>query len=705
MLIRYSKTSALVLFALLCMLFLPSQSQAQRTCGTDILMEQAKSTPEGQQRFENLEFQIRNWINQNAGNRTSAATYIIPTVVHIVQETSTDEIPDACVHDQIRILNEDFQAMNADLTGVPTVFQSVIGNCDVEFCLATIDPTGASTTGITRTVDAANANHSISSSAQLKGLIQWDPTKYFNIWVPKNISGGILGYATFPGGAANEDGVVINGEYFASGSCASTPYDLGRTATHEVGHWLGLYHTFQDGCAGMSAADCATAGDNVCDTPPTASPNYGCPPDPNNPPNSCTESPDLPDQTVNFMDYGDDRCLLMFSQGQVDRMQGVLNTTRASLVSQANHSATGCGCSSLNPCAPVAALSADNKVICPGQTVQFTDLSSGPATSWSWSFPGGSPSTSTMQNPTVTYASSGNYDVSLIATNSLGNNTVIESNYITVVQATPPPVMEGFESTLPADWQLYNEDNQGTWSITNTAAAVGAQSILIDNWNYQAQGSTDEIITNIIDLSTYAMGEMTFDYSYKRASFEFDTLDVYFSSDCGETWDLVQSKGGGNLASVTGVSIATPWLPALASDWASDTLDLASYLGSDGFKAKFVNKGWGGNMLYLDNINISALVSAEEGAEGPLWNMQVQPNPFQNELSVQYSVERKTDIEFVLMDVNGREIYRAEALNLQPGAHRFDLPESLASSLGNGIYFLQGRSPLGNVTNKVVKLD
>lgn len=681
-------------------------ADAQRSCGTDLLLEQDKSTPAGQQRFASFEAKLKKWIDDNGGQRTATATYIIPTVVHVVQESTTDEISDACVLDQIRILNEDFQAMNADLSVVPSVFQSVIGNCDVEFCLATIDPTGSPTTGITRTVDASNANHSMSNSSQLKGLIQWDPNKYFNIWVPKNISGGILGYATFPGGAASEDGVVVNGEYFGSGTCSSPTYDLGRTATHEVGHWLGLYHTFQGGCAGTTAADCASSGDNVCDTPPTASSNFGCPSDPNNPPNTCTETPtDLPDQTVNFMDYGDDRCIVMFSQGQVDRMQGVLNTTRANLVSQANHSATGCGCSSLNPCAPIANFSADNRQICSGQTVQFFDQSTGPATSWSWSFPGGTPSTSTSQNPTVTYSGSGAYDVSLIVTNSLGNNTALETSYVTVVTSTPPPIAEGFESSLPADWQFYNEDNQGTWAISNTAASTGSQSIVIDNWAYQAGGSSDEIISNLIDLSTYATGEMTFDYSYQRASFEFDTLNIYFSGDCGETWDLVWSKGGSDLATVTGVGIASPWLPTSSADWLMDSLDLTSYLGSDGFKFKFSNVGWGGNILYLDNINLSALVNTDNPAEGPQWSMETQPNPFQKELSVQYEVRQKTDIEFVLMGVDGRELYRAEALRLTPGSHRFELPSHVVESLENGVYFLQGRSGLGSVTKKVVKLD
>lgn len=702
MLRQFLSKAVLALLTLSAIALGQGAAQAQRGCGTDILLEQRNSTPEGRDQIAAVETQIRNWIHQNAGQRSATATYIIPTVVHIVQETATDVMPDACVYSQIEVLNEDFQKLNADTTVVPAIFSSIIGNCEVEFCLATIDPNGNPTTGITRTVSPSDANHSMSNSASLKGLIQWDPSKYFNIWVPKTISGGILGYATFPGGAPSEDGVVVNGEYFGRTTCATPPYALGRTATHEVGHWLGLYHTFQGGCAGTTQFDCATSGDNVCDTPPTASSNFGCTTNQN----SCTETPtDMPDQTVNYMDYGDDNCIVMFSQGQVDRMQGILNTTRASLISQANHSATGCGCSSLNPCTPIANFNADNVTLCPGQTVQFTDLSNGPASAWSWSFPGGNPSSSTLQNPTVTYASSGTYDVSLIVTNSLGNDTELRTSYVSVVQAAQPPVQQGFETTLPADWAIINEDNQDTWGVNTAVFSEGFQCMAIDNWVYQATGTVDEISTNIIDLSTYATGELTFDYSYKRNSFRFDTLNVYFSADCGESWDLVWSKGGPDLATVAGVSIATPWVPSGSADWLTESIDLSSYLGTDGFKAKFSNVGWQGNVLYLDAINLSAAVSAAGALSGPQWNMEVQPNPFSSELLVNYELKSRTDIEFVLTDLNGREIYRSGMLRMAPGSHQFELPGEVSGSLGGGIYFLQGRSDQGNVTQKVVKMN
>lgn len=675
-------------------------AQSPKVCGTDILLQQRLSTPEGRRIQADIDRQLREWVDLYGGQRATA-TYVIPTVVHIIQETSTDLISDQCVQSQIDILNEDFQKLNADTSVVPMDLVSLVTNSDIEFCLATKDPMGNPTTGITRTVNTTHANHNMGQGAAMKALIQWDPSKYFNLWVPATISGGILGYATFPGGNAAEDGVVVNGTYFGDASCSSAPYNLGRTATHEVGHWLGLYHTFQDGCAGMTAGDCATAGDQICDTPPTASANFGCP---SGTQNTCSESPnDLIDMTVNYMDYGDDACLVMFSHGQRDRMHGVLNSSRASLVTQQNNSDAGCGCSVQAPCNPSAAFQANNFVVCPGQTVTFNDQSTGPISSWSWTFAGGIPATSTAQNPTVTYPFAGNYDVVLAATNSLGTSTVTATGYVQVVAGVNPPIAEGFETTFPSTWQLINDDNAGTWLLTNTGSQGSAQCIFMDNWSNAAGGSVDAVSTNIIDLSTYTTGELTFDYAYKQAFPLTDTLEVYLSSDCGETWNLEWAEGGSNLASVGGVA-QTPWVPAAEGDWENVSIDLTNYLGNSGFKARFDNIGYKSN-LFLDNINISALVNSADPTDGPLWTMDVRPNPSANAVTLAYQLPKKADLSISLVDLNGRVVYRKDLPNQTPGSHTLALPQDMLDQLGSGVYFLRGEGSLGHLVKKLVRID
>lgn len=697
-------------FTCICLLLLSSWTflHAQRPqCGFDERLHALENADAAKAR-ERAEFEARlqDWIARHPEARTTEATYIIPTVVHCIQASSTPVVTDACVQSQIDVLNEDFQALNADSSVIPAEFQAIFGNCSIEFCLATIDPSGNPTNGIVRIVDPTHATgHTQANEAAMKGLSDWDPTKYFNIWVPQTLGGGLLGYATFPsslGSAPQLDGIVLSGEYFGRGGCGLSPFDLGRTATHEAGHWLGLYHTFESGCAGNDAATCASAGDRVCDTPPTSSANFGCP----GVQNTCTETPvDHNDQTHNYMDYGDDRCIVMFTDGQAAVMQAVLNTTRASLVSQANHTATGCGCSSATPCAPVANIGSDARTVCPGQTVHFTDMSSGPAASWTWTFSGGTPFASTSQNPSVTYNTPGVYDVTLEVTNALGTSTQTFTGYITVTQAAGPPLSEGFETTLPSDWLITNQDNSTTWVISDTAAFTGSQSLFMDNWAYDALGTKDALLTRIIDMTTYATGEVTFAHAYKTAAFINDSLYVYFSMDCGETWEKVWAKGGTGLASVTGVGIGSGFIPATANDWDKDTIQLAGFLGTTGFKVKFETVGRGGQNLFLDDINISGLVGRTDAVARPQWLMETAPNPFQHGFEVRFNVPVKAELEFRLIDLQGRTVYVSPSLIATPGKGSFAIPEATTAKLAPGVYLLRGQSALGTVTQRVVKLQ
>ncbi len=694
-------------FLLLVCFVLPGTLLAQQPhrCATDHLIQQEMETETGRLERERFNREIRTWLSENEGaaRKTSTATYVIPVVFHIVQFDNNDVITDACVQSQLDVMNEDFQLLNSDTTIAIADWSGQFGFGDIEFCLATLDPQGNPTTGITRTVDSVRTDHAIGDG--LKALIQWPPQQYLNVWVPRSISGGVLGYATLPTGLNSNpqnDGIVLHGQYFGRGTCAQAPYDRGRTATHEVGHWLGLFHTFQGGCSGTSASDCATSGDEVCDTPPTSVSNFGCP----NTQNTCTETPmDMNDQTFNYMDYVDDNCMCMFSKGQVNRMHAVLNTTRSQLVSSTNNSATGCNCDELNPCSPIARFGANNTIICPGQTINFTDQTNGPATSWLWSFPGGSPSSSTMANPSVTYANPGVYDVTLTASNGLGTDTEIASGFVTVVQPVAPPVMEGFEVSFPSDWRIKNPDFSVTWELTDTVASTGNQCMMMDNWLYNAAGSADEIESNIYDMTGYANGELTFDYCYQQASFQRDTFSVYISGDCGVTWDKVWSKSGSDLATVGGVAIAVPFYPDDPSDWKTETIDLLPYLTSDGVKFRFENIGWEGNLLFLDNINISALVGAGEANPRSLGQLEIAPNPFQDGFRIDYTLVEKTDVEFSLVDMAGRVLLRQDAGGQVPGRHRLELDGDELKGLPAGIYFLRARTGGQQITRKVVKMD
>jgi hypothetical protein len=238
----------------------------------------------------------------------------IPTVVHVVYRTGAENISDAQVKSQIRVLNRDFRAKNPDKSKVPAVWKGLVDDPKIEFTLAKRDPSGKTTNGITRT-KTSKRSFGADDSVKAKttgGVNAWPTDRYLNLWVC-SLGDGLLGYAQFPGGPARTDGVVILNTAFGTQGTATAPFNLGRTATHEVGHWLNLRHIWGD------RNDCGGT-DFVTDTPNAQLPNYGKPSFPHV---SCANGPNG-DMFVNYMDYVDDAAMFMFSGGQVARMNATL---------------------------------------------------------------------------------------------------------------------------------------------------------------------------------------------------------------------------------------------------------------------------------------------------------------------------------------------------------------------------------------------
>jgi hypothetical protein len=286
--------------------------ERSRTCGSmDVLSRQLRLDPSLQFRRDQMELFTKSYLSKQTkenGARTMGEI-TIPVVIHVVYRTNTENISDAQVLSQIDILNKDYAKQNSDTSTVPDMFKAVASKTGIQFCLAQRDPAGNPTTGIVRksTAKTSFVDDDAVKSNSTGGDDPWDRTKYLNIWVC-NLGGGLLGYAQFPGGPASSDGVVILYTAFGNTGVAAAPYNLGRTATHEVGHWLNLYHIWGD-------ANCGD--DKVGDTPAQATSNYGCPTFPHK---TCSNQGDM---SMNYMDYTDDRCMYMFSAGQASRMNSL----------------------------------------------------------------------------------------------------------------------------------------------------------------------------------------------------------------------------------------------------------------------------------------------------------------------------------------------------------------------------------------------
>ena len=314
-----------ILFMMSFLCFAMISVQAQRDCGSmEYLQQQMQDNPERIKDLKKIDNHARNFDVQ-ASERNVVT---IPVVVHVVYRTATENISDDQIQSQLDVLNDDFRRLNSDAT----TNWSQAADAEIEFCLATVDPNGNATTGITRTSTSVNGfgtNDAVKFNSQ-GGKDAWPRDDYLNFWVC-NIGGGILGYAQFPGGPAATDGVVNGYQYTGTIGTASAPFDLGRTATHEVGHWLNLRHIWGDGACGVD--------DFVSDTPQSDAPNYGCATGHS----SCGST----DMVENYMDYSDDSCMNLFTQGQKTRMQALFGPggSRVSLLSS-----NGCGAGASPTC-------------------------------------------------------------------------------------------------------------------------------------------------------------------------------------------------------------------------------------------------------------------------------------------------------------------------------------------------------------------
>lgn len=291
-----------LLFSLFIAFSFIHTSSAQRNCTSQEYIRQ----------YFTAEVQRPAAVNGHDRDTVSNEIITIPVVIHLLFNTAEQNISDDQIRSQLEVLNKDFRRLNADAANTPEAFRSVAADSRIMFCLAQVSPDGKPSKGIIRKYtpkEFFQGDDAMKYSAA-GGDDAWDSKKYLNIWVC-SLFGRSLGYATPPGGPADKDGVVINYDVFGTRGLIRAPYNKGRTATHEIGHWFGLKHIWGDD-------NCGT--DDVDDTPRQMGYNYGCPSFPQV--SSCSQSPSG-DMFMNFMDFTDDACMNTFTTGQKNKMRGL----------------------------------------------------------------------------------------------------------------------------------------------------------------------------------------------------------------------------------------------------------------------------------------------------------------------------------------------------------------------------------------------
>ncbi len=607
---------------------------AQERCAT---VEYEKKRSQQFQQLENS-IQFENWMQeklseprlQSFGTQgTQAATYTIPVVFHIIHNgeaigTGTN-ISDAQVLSQVSVLNKDFQRLNADASQTPSEFLSVAGSLDIEFVLAKQDPEGLASTGINR-VQGTQTQWALADNAEFKALSYWPSEDYMNIWIINFVDpSNFIGYAQLPQSSilpglensssnALTDGVVIH--YKDIGSIDDGPFDLdpqfnkGRTATHEIGHFFGLRHIWGD------ASSCS-ASDFVDDTPPQSNETNGCP---SHPQLSCTVNK----MFQNYLDYTNDACMNLFTQGQIARMEVVLQNSprRASLTTSPG---------SMDP-APVANDLGIRQIINPAvtscggdiiPTIEVRNYGTNLITSARIEVKREGVSQEvkdvvlalnpldqaniTFNSLNLASASTTNLSFEILLTNGIADGKASD-NLETITTSVPflasLPFFEVFNN-IPATWTVSNPDLLRTWQSTNAPSGSPSNTAAFINfYDYEEQGALDHLISPAISLAGESAALLKFDYSYAQfPGNNFDGLKVLITTDCSSDFSSgfeVFEAFGSDLS--TASSTANAFKPSGQADWSTETISLSPFLGEENLQIAFVSQNGYGNNLYIDNV-------------------------------------------------------------------------------------------------------
>lgn len=621
---------------------LPHLLFSQEKCATEFI-------PANQHRTENR-VQFEKWMSEQKQQRSSffysgripeEDVYEIPVVVHIIHDGSPvgqgSNLHEDTIKKQIALLNADFRRQNEDADLTPGIFEPVAADTEIQFVLARQDPEGLPTNGIIRVQGSKTEYRPTSDDALLKSESFWPPEQYMNLYIT-NLSSGNLGYAQFPfsnlEGIAPElenyrltDGVVLDYQWVGLNNATGSFDSKGRTATHEVGHFLGLRHIWGDG-----GTNCMT--DDYCmDTPQMEHSTTGCPASKN----TCfeEEGTDLPDMIQNYMDYTDDECMNLFTLCQKERMRTVLESSprRVSLL---NSPALQEPIITVNDLGirsvinPSVSQCAEDLI----PQVQVRNYGINPINSFELELRinGVIRETITVENPldpleladvlfspvSINSAVSNTFTFQVKQVNGVDDGK--PSNDLATISRLPfdsqlLPYTENFET----DYAVFRTTENGaesTWVFTTAPDSLaGNQAAVLPFYENPANfGIQDLMITRVLDLSSITSAQISFSYAYAPrrideggSFFHLDGLMVAVSTNCGAeflTADYLFERYGQSLATTADQS--SSFIPSSSDEWEEVTLNLTNHTGHENVQVAFIGVNGGGNNLYIDNITITS---------------------------------------------------------------------------------------------------
>jgi hypothetical protein len=610
---------------------------AQRTCGSmEYLQQQIAADPARGVALEQADEQAAQYaIDHSHGEERSLV--MIPVVVHVVWNTSTQNVSDARVMAQINQLNLDYARANSDAGNTPSAFTGLAANTDIQFCLAQRDPSGNATTGIERRQTTVSSFSSTSDNVKhysTGGLDAWPSSSYLNLWVC-NLGSSLLGYAQFPGGAASTDGVAVLyssvGSMTVPGTISS--YKYGRSATHEVGHWMNLRHIWGDDGSSCSGSD------QVSDTPNQSSENYGCPSYPHV---SCSNGPNG-DMFMNYMDYSDDLCMNMFSSGQADRMQSVFSAggARASMLNSLGCVAPGGGTTCATP----------------------SGLGSSAITANSASAAWNSVSGATSYDVQFRTTGSGNW--------TSGNVTATNASFTGLTAST------GYEWQVRTNCASGTSSYSGSSTFTTSGSGGGGCSDIYEPNASKSAAASISVNTDITGIISSTTDKDWFKFTTTSAQPKV-RIDL---TNLPADYDLKLYKGSTLLG--TGQNGGTTAEQLIYNGTSAATYSVQVY----GY-----SKAYNATSCYTLRASVSASSFRESGtgnarivAEKEQRTFSLYPNPTAGDVLLEYAAETDGQVDVSVMDAVGKTVFNNTAL-VSEGTNSIELalPE-----LPDGIYLLR----------------